>query len=76
MEPQSQVLTVQVEFEGRTYSASYYVEHDIIQTEIGGCLVSRGLTDEPAEDTVRTLLLNYLENTRPPPKSWVPWEGL
>lgn len=75
MEPESQVMTTEVEFEGEVYYAHYFIESGIIQTEIGGCLISKGLTAEPAEETVRELLLTFLKNTKEPPSNWVQWEG-
>lgn len=46
MDTQSQILTVQLEFEGRTYTASYFLEQDIIQAsmKVDSSLRSKGPT--------------------------------
>ena len=64
MDTQSQVLTVEVEFEGQTYTASYFLEQDIIQAIIEGRLFTVVKGASPAEDTVRALMLEWLlQNT-------------
>lgn len=64
MDIQSQVLTVELDFEGQTYIASYFLEQDIIQASIEGRLFTAVKGAVPAEDTVRALLLEWLlQNT-------------
>ncbi|CAN7601884.1 hypothetical protein [Devosia sp. LjRoot3] len=64
MDTQSQVLTVEVEFEGQTYTASYFLEHGIIQASIEGRLFTAVKGTGPADETVRALLLEWLlQNT-------------
>lgn len=64
MDTQSQVLTIQMAFEGKTYTASYFLEQDIIQANIEGRLFTVVKGAGPAEETVRALLLEWLlQNT-------------
>ena len=60
MERQSQVLTTEVEFEGETHFASYYVENDIIHALIGGRLTATPTGDIPSEKLVQAMLQGYL----------------
>jgi hypothetical protein len=60
MERESQILTTEVEFEGESYSATYYVEHNIIHAHIGGRLMSTPVAHVPAERTVQALLQGHL----------------
>ena len=76
MEPQSQVLTTEVAFEGETHPASYYVEHNIIHAQIGGRLMSTPLTYVPAERTVQVLLLGHLQQTTRKRRQLVDWLGV
>lgn len=74
MDTQSQVLTTEVEFEGKTYTASYFLERDIIHANIEGYDVMTPLGAGTAEETVQTLLLEQLLTDHPPtnpPESWL-----
>ncbi len=65
MDTQSQVLTTEMEFEGRSYHAAYFLERDIIQVNIEGTLFTTASAGQPAENVVRALLLEWLlENAR------------
>lgn len=61
METESQVLTAEVTYEGQTVTAPYYVEHDVIHANVAGRIVSTPLGDEPAEQTVKALMLEVLQ---------------
>ncbi|CAN7558070.1 hypothetical protein [Devosia sp. LjRoot3] len=74
MDTQSQVLTVEVEFEGQTYTASYFLEQDIIQANIEGRLFTAVKGDGAADDTVRALLLEWLLQNTPISKPGRPAE--
>lgn len=74
MDIQSQVLTVEVEFEGQTYTASYFLEQDIIQASIEGRLYTAVKGAGPAEDTVQALLLEWLLQNTPRYKPGRPTE--
>lgn len=64
MDTQCQVLSVDVEFEGSTYTASYFLEQDIIQANIEGRLFTTVKGTGPAKETVRALLFEWLlQNT-------------
>ena len=64
MDIPSQILTVQLDFEGKTYTATYFLENDIIQANIEGRLFTSVKGHGSAEDTVRALLLEWvLHNT-------------
>lgn len=76
MEPQSQVLTAEVEFEGETHQASYYVENNIIHAHIGGRLMSTPLTNVAAERTVQALLSGYLLQTTRKRQQMADWLGV
>lgn len=65
MEQTSQVMTVELEFDGETFSASYHVEHDLIHANIDGHLMTTPLTVAPAGHTVKAMLLGHLLKTRP-----------
>lgn len=65
MERQSTVQTTSVTFEGQTYSASYFVENNIINANIGGRVMMTPLGPNGAEKTVQTLLTGHLlQNAR------------
>jgi hypothetical protein len=60
MDTQSRVLTVEIEFEGQNYTASYFLEQDIIHASIEGRLFTTIKGAGPAEETVRALMLESL----------------
>ena len=60
MERQSQVMEVEVDYDGQAHRASYFVEHDTIHTAIAGRMVTIPLGPRPAADTVKTVLSGYL----------------
>jgi len=60
MDTQSRLLTTEVAFEGKTFTASYFIERDIIQASIEGRLYTTTLGYRPAEETVRGLLLEWV----------------
>ena len=60
MDRESQVLTVNVEFEGATPTASYFLELGVIHANIEGHLIMTPAGDAPAEQTVRALLTERL----------------
>ncbi|RYZ87061.1 MAG: hypothetical protein EOP04_12565 [Proteobacteria bacterium] len=60
MDVQGQVLTVDLEFEGKTYTASYFLEQDIIQANIEGRLFTTVKGIGSAEETVRALLFEWV----------------
>lgn len=61
MDTQSQVLTTEVEFEGKTFTASYFLERDIIHANIEGRLYTAALRDRSADETVRGLLMDWVQ---------------
>lgn len=64
MDTQSQILTAEVEFEGKTYRAPYFLEGDLIEANIEGRLVTTTSDGRPAEEIVRALMLEWLlQNT-------------
>ncbi|KFL29478.1 hypothetical protein JP75_20600 [Devosia riboflavina] len=63
MEQHSQVLTTEVEFDGNSYTATYFVEHGIIHANIDGRLVHAPLTQEEAQRTVQAMLTGHLLQT-------------
>jgi hypothetical protein len=60
MDTQSRVLAVEIEFEGQNYTASYFLEQDIIHASIEGRLFTTLKGAGPAEETVRALMLEWL----------------
>jgi hypothetical protein len=60
MERESVVLEVEVQHEGNTYRASYFVEGETIHASVGGRMLVAPLASKPAADTVRTLLTGHL----------------
>lgn len=60
MERQSTVLTTSVDFEGDTYSASYFIEGGIIHAEIGGRVLMTAVGLHSAEQSVKMLLTGHL----------------
>ncbi len=60
MDTQSKVLTADLEFEGKIYTASYFLERDIIHANIDGRVLMTPLGASPANETVRVLLLEWL----------------
>lgn len=60
MEMQSQVFDVEVEVDGRTHQAVYFVENNIIHAQVEGKLIVSPLGAMPASDTVRALLRGQL----------------
>jgi len=74
MDTQSRVLTIEMEFEGQNYTASYFLEQDIIQANIEGRLFTAVKGTGPAEDTVRALLLEWLLQNAPRSKPGRPTE--
>jgi|GEM_PF-1553612 len=64
MERQSQVLDVTVELDGEQFSATYFVEHEIIHAMIEGDRIVVPVGNAPARSTVQALLLGELLNRR------------
>ena len=64
MERQSQVFDVTVELDGETFSASYFVEHEIIHAMIDGDRIAVPLGNALARSSVQALLLGELLNRR------------
>lgn len=60
MERQSQVLEVEVEYDGRPHRASYFIEQEAIHANIEGRFLTIPLSSAPAADTVRTVLSGHL----------------
>lgn len=60
MERESVVLEVEVQHEGSTYRASYFVEGETIHANVGGRMLIAPLARKPAADTVKTLLSGHL----------------
>lgn len=60
MEMQSQVFDVEVEFDGQTHKAAYFVENDIIHAQVGGKLIVSPLGTVPASKTVKALMTGQL----------------
>ena len=58
---QSVVLEVEVEFEGQTHRATYFVEGDVVHARVGGRVLVSPLGGGDAEAKVRTLLLGHLQ---------------
>lgn len=69
------VLTAEVEFEGQGYSASYCIEHNVTNANIGGRLMLTSLTSVPAEKTVQALLMGYLFQPQRKSQQTVDWQG-
>lgn len=60
MDRESVVLDVEVQHEGSTHHASYFVEGETIYASVGGRILVAPLTGRPAADTVRSLLAGHL----------------
>jgi len=60
MERYSQVLEVQIEQDGSTHRASYFVEGNTIHASIVGKIVAVPVGPRSAADTVKSLLSGYL----------------
>lgn len=60
MEMQSQVFDVEVEFDGQTHRAAYFVENDIIHAQVDGKLLVSPLGTVPAAKTVKALITGQL----------------
>ena len=57
------VLDVQVEHEGDTHVASYFVEHGVVQARIGARVLLVPLLDGDADEMVKVLLREHLRQT-------------
>ena len=57
---QSVVLDVDVEHEGQTHRATYFVENDVVHARVGGKVLLSPLGGGDAQEKVRTLLLGHL----------------
>jgi len=75
MEQHSQVLTTQVEFEGQTYEASYFIENGIIHANIDGRMLQTPLTAVDASRTVQIILRGHLLQTHRKSQKRDQWFG-
>ena len=57
---QSVVLDLDVEHEGQTHRATYFVENDVVHARVGGKVLLSPLGGGDAQEKVRTLLLGHL----------------
>lgn len=57
---QSVVLDVDVEHEGQTHRATYFVEGDVVHARVGGRVLASRLGGSDAQEKVRTLLMGHL----------------
>lgn len=73
MEMQSQVYDVDIEFDGQTYKAAYFVENDIIHAQVEGKLIVSPLGAVPASKTVKALITGQLLQIRRKHKQRVSW---
>jgi hypothetical protein len=64
MERQSQVYDVKVELDGEEFSASYFVEHEVIHAMLDGDRISVPVGTGSPKSTVQSLLLGELLNRR------------
>jgi hypothetical protein len=60
MERQSQIFEVELDQQGETHRATYFVERDMIFTSIGGRMLIAPLGSKPAMETVKSLLSGFL----------------
>lgn len=75
MEQHSQVLTTQVEFEGETYEASYFIEHGVIHANIEGRFLQTPLSGVDAAHTVQAVLKGHLLQTHRKSQQRDQWLG-
>lgn len=73
MEMQSQVFDVEVEFDGHTHKAAYFVENDIIHAQVEGKLIVSPLGAAPASKTVKALITGQLLQTKRKHKQRITW---
>ena len=60
MEQASEVLSATVEVDGEARTATYFVEHNLINAMIEGRLVIRAVEEVSPEQTVRALLIQEM----------------
>lgn len=73
MEMQSQVFDVEIEFDGQTHRAAYFVENDIIHAQVEGKLLVSPLGAVPASKTVKALITGQLLQMKRKHKQRVNW---
>ncbi len=73
MEMQSQVFDVEVEFDGQTHKAAYFVENDIIHAQVEGKMIVSPLGAVPASRTVKALIMGQLLQMKRRHKQRVTW---
>lgn len=64
MNEQSKVLTATIELNGARYTASYFVERDMIYANFDGRLIHHVGGAGDAEETVKSLLRGFAERDR------------
>lgn len=74
MEMQSQVFDVEIEFDGQTHRAAYFVENDIIHAQVEGKLLVSPLGAGPASKTVKALITGQLLQMKRKHKQRINWE--
>lgn len=76
MEGKSIVLTTQVEFEGNSYSATYFVnDDDVVHANIGGKVLLTPLAMRSAEKVVQALLTGHLLQQTRKSRNAGKWSG-
>lgn len=73
MEMQSQVLEVEIEFDGQMHKAAYFVENDVIHAQIEGKLIVSPLGAVPASKTVKALITGQLLQMKRKQKQRITW---
>lgn len=73
MEMHSQVFDVEVEFDGKTHQAAYFVENGIIHAQVEGKLIVSPLGNGPASKTVKALITGQLLQMKRKHKQRVSW---
>ena len=73
MEMQSQVFDVEVEFDGQTHKAAYFVENGVIHAQVEGKLIVSPLGAVPASKTVKALITGQLLQLKRRHKQRISW---
>ncbi|KRA97869.1 hypothetical protein ASD83_12380 [Devosia sp. Root685] len=73
MEMQSQVFDVEVEFDGQTHKAAYFVENGVIHAQVEGKLIVSPLGAVPASKTVKALVTGQLLQLKRRHKQRISW---